>query len=88
MPRKRQIRATKRAETILAPYRDDWLRKPLYSKLEDAVKYQGHSEICGCWETDTEHVKRWSIRLELLETEVRALMTLLNEQARRNTKRT
>jgi hypothetical protein len=47
--------------------------KDLYSILEDALTYQGHSEICGCSEGHDE----WPITVVLDERQAGRLLRLL-----------
>ena len=68
----------RRRDAIERSLNDLWAKKPLYSKLEDALTYQKHSEICGCWEED--HVRDWVITIRLTEGEVQKLMGLVNEK--------
>lgn len=56
-----------------------WLEKPIFSKLEDAVTYQGHHEICGCWERG-QHTRDWTVAVLMREDEARLLMGLLNRR--------
>lgn len=52
--------------------------KPLFSVLEDAIAYSGHSEICGCAD-QFGHAAEWLIQLPpLYEGDVRRLLVGLN----------
>lgn len=62
--------------------------KPLFSILEDAVAYSGHSEVCGCSDMFG-HVSQWTIQLPpLYESDVRRLMAGLNALWRKHAETT
>ena len=53
----------------------------LYKRLENALDYEGHSEVCGC--PNAEHARLWAITVTLLEDDVRELLDLLRQRATR-----
>ena len=64
------------------------LEKPLFSILEDAIAYSGHSEVCGCSDMFG-HVSQWEIQLPpLYESDVRRLMAGLSALWRKHAETT
>lgn len=80
-----KLKRLQRAEAVIRKHyvENGWFGKDIYSTLEDAVTYQGHSEICGC--DDEAKKDSWSITITMIETKVRQLMSELSaaRQSRR-----
>ena len=71
-------RAQAKAEEMLQEYDKRWRAQPLYSKLEDALTYQKHSEVCGC--RDKKHEREWTVNLTITEAELRKLLAGLGHE--------